>query len=77
MERAAAPTHLDAALQTPTRGARCGRTGRVGVKEQPAQSPHTKAAPLRIQSPAPGPACHTEAGFQLLCCGEEATIPTY
>lgn len=54
-----------------------GDTGRVGVKEQPAQSPHTKAAPLRIQSPAPGPACHTEAGFQLLCCGEEATIPTY
>lgn len=36
-----------------------GETGTVGVKEQPARSPHTKAAPLRIWSPPPGPACQS------------------
>lgn len=53
-----------------------GETGRVSVREQPAQGPLTKAAggaaPLRTHTEA----CHTEAGFRLLCCGEEATTPS-
>lgn len=52
-----------------------GETGRVSVRGQPAQGPLTKAAggaaPLRTHTEA----CHTEAGFRLLCCGEEATTP--
>lgn len=53
-----------------------GEAGRVSVREQPAQGPLTKAAggaaPLRTHTEA----CHTEAGFRLLCCGEEAATPS-
>lgn len=53
-----------------------GETGRVSVRGQPAQGPLTKAAggaaPLRTHTEA----CHTEAGFRLLCCGEEAATPS-
>lgn len=73
---AAAPTHLDAALQTPPRGACRGRDWEGECEGTASPGPPHEAAggaaPLRTHTEA----CHTEAGFRLLCCGEEATTPS-
>lgn len=73
---AAAPTHLDAALQTPPRGACRGRDWEGECEGTASPGPPHEAAggaaPLRTHTEA----CHTEAGFRLLCCGEEAATPS-
>lgn len=76
VERAAAPTHLDTALQTPTRGARRGRDGDGGCEGTAGPEPtHEGCTPQNLESPSG--ACLPKLASSCSAAGKRPPCPAH